>query len=97
MLVTFFFVLVPQVVLLLLDKNIFPIIFACAHVEFFFSLLELGWSISAMILIMQKNTALYDLRNSQTMGHVIKSRRIKTSKEIEEELYERFPNLRKSQ
>lgn len=97
MLITFFFVLVPQVVLLLLDKNIFPIIFACAHVEYAFSLCELCWSFYAMCTIIQKNTALADLRNAQTLGHITKRKKIKTSKEIEEELYERFPNLKKNE
>lgn len=94
MLLTIFFVIVPQVFVVYLD-NIFPIVFACCGVEFAFCFFELILSFYVIWSFGQKNNALFELRNSQMLKHVTKKEKIKTSKEIEDELYSKFPLLKR--
>ena len=57
-----------------------------------FNVLEVIWSIWVIFSISVKQTEMYYLRNSQITS-INKTQRIKTSKEIEQELFERFPSL----
>lgn len=60
-----------------------------------FILLELIFCARAMARVSKRQTAIYFLRNSQTL--VLRPKeKIKTSSEIEEELYIKFPNMRKN-
>lgn len=93
-LVNLFFVLVPQVFACLLIQAI-PMVYACGIVEGFFILAELIFS-GVVCVISQKNNALFELRSSQMIRHRNKSQKIKSSKEIEEELYAKFPKLKKN-
>ena len=58
-----------------------------------FNILEIIWSIWVIFSISVKQTEMYYLRNSQITS-LNKTQRIKTSQEIEQELFERFPTLR---
>jgi hypothetical protein len=58
-----------------------------------FNILEIIWSIWVIFSISVKQTEMYYLRNSQITSPN-KVQRIKTSKEIEEELFIHFPNLK---
>ena len=60
---------------------------------FIFNVLEIIWAIWVIFSISVKQTEMYYLRNSQITSFN-KAERIKTSKEIEEELFNHFPSLR---
>ena len=92
-LISVFFIFIPQVMMMYLG-SIFPIVIASGIVEFIFILLELCWSIYVIIAISQKNVALDELRNSQIIKKRRKKAKIKTSEEIEDELYSKYPKLR---
>jgi len=83
-----------QIVHILKTGNPFPIDWATTFVSIGFSFVEFLFSIFSIYTISERKTALYILRNSQTMS-VNPKQRIKSSAEIEEELFEKFPSLRK--
>ena len=87
-LLTLFFVLIPQIFVWILN-NFFPIVFACAGVEFAFCFFELILSVYVIISFGQKNNALFELRNVQMIRHTNRQEKIKTSQEIEDELYQK--------
>ena len=71
----------------------FPTDWICIFSILLFNLLEVIWSIWVIFSISVKQTEMYYLRNSQITS-LNKTQRIKTSQEIEQELFERFPTLR---
>ena len=66
---------------------------ATGIIELIFEVLEIIFCAIAMVNVSKKQTAVYYLRNSQALI-VNKEERIKTSAEIEEELYIKFPQLK---
>jgi hypothetical protein len=81
------------VVLLCNAKRNFPMDWATGIIELIFEVLEIIFCAIAMVNVSNKQTAVYYLRNSQALI-VNKEERIKTSAEIEEELYIKFPQLK---
>ena len=71
----------------------FPTDWICIVSILLFNLLEVIWSIWVIFSISVKQTEMYYLRNSQITS-LNKTQRIKTSQEIEQELFDRFPSLR---
>ncbi len=71
----------------------FPTDWICIFSILLFNLLEVIWSIWVIFSISVKQTEMYYLRNSQITS-LNKTQRIKTSQEIEQELFDRFPSLR---
>lgn len=76
------------------EKAIFPIDYACFIVYNLISLIELVISISTMIYIGNRQSALFKLRNSPVSNQNVREK-IKSSKEIEQELFFKFPYLKK--
>jgi hypothetical protein len=76
-------------------KQILPVDYATVLIEFLFLILEIILSIRAMIKVTKRQAAVYYLRNTQTNIFTHESR-IKSSHEIEEELYYNFPHLKKA-
>ena len=76
------------------EKVIFPIDWSCIIVYFFISAIELVTSVYAMIHMGNRQSALFNLRNSP-VSNQNKREKIKTSREIEQELFFKFPYLRK--
>lgn len=68
---------------------------ATTIVALLFILLELIFCARAMARVSKRQSAIYFLRNSQTLA-VRTEEKIKTSHEIEEELYIKFPNMKKN-
>lgn len=83
-----------QVFYILKDEIIFPIDKSCMIVYSLIAALELVISIYTMVYIGNRQSALFKLRNSP-VSNQNKREKIKTSKEIEQELYFKFPYLRK--
>ena len=71
-----------------------PIDYAVISISISFSIVEFFLSIYTIYAISERKTALFILRNSQTM-YVNKPERIKSNDEIQEELFSKFPELRK--
>ena len=84
-----------QIFYILEEENaIFPIDYACFIVYNLISLIELVISISTMIYIGNRQSALFKLRNSPVSNQNVREK-IKSSKEIEQELFFKFPYLKK--
>lgn len=92
--ITNIFGLLIQFFLLFKEKSIFPIEHSCVIVYFFIAVLELGLCIFTSYYIGERQSALYYLRNSQ-ISILNQREKIKTSHEIEQELFYKFPYLRK--
>ena len=92
--ITLAFALGIQIFYILKEKVLFPIDKACMIVYLIIAAIELGFSIGAMIYIGNRQSALFKLRNSPVTNQN-KREKIKTSKEIEQELFFKFPYLRK--
>ena len=92
-LVTVIFVTPFQVILIVPSGRVLPMDYATTIILLIFEGLEIIFCILTMIKVSKRQSAVFYLRNSQTMiiNHEDK---IKTSKEIEEELYIKFPMLR---
>ena len=75
------------------NHRMFPTDWICIFSILLFNLLEVIWSIWVIFSISVKQTEMYYLRNSQITS-LNKTQRIKTSQEIEQELFDRFPSLR---
>ncbi len=73
-----------------------PIDIATVIIEMIFLILEIILSIRAMIKVTKRQAAVYYLRNTQT--NIIQADRdeIKTSLEIEQELFYNFPQLKRN-
>ena len=91
--VTIIFVTPFQVILIVPSKRVLPLDYATTIVLLIFEGLEIIFCIFAMIKVSKRQSAVFYLRNSQTMI-INHEEKIKTSKEIEEELYIKFPLLR---
>ena len=84
-----------QIFFILEEGNaIFPIDYACFIIYNLIAFLELIISIYTMIYIGNRQSALFQLRNSPVSNQNVREK-IKTSKEIEQELFFKFPYLRK--
>ena len=92
--VTLFFGGGIQVFYVLKENVIFPIDWSCVIVYLLILLLELIFSIRAFVYIGNRQSALFKLRNSP-YSNQNKREKIKTSKEIEQELFFKFPYLRR--
>jgi hypothetical protein len=97
-LILFFFTLIfgvgIQVFYILEEDIIFPIDLSCIILYFVISFFELMFLIYAFVYIGNRQSALFKLRNSP-VSNQNKREKIKTSKEIEQELFFKFPYLRK--
>jgi hypothetical protein len=85
----------PTQIMQVVGNQILPIDYATVLIEFLFLFLEMILSIRAMINVTKRQAAVYYLRNTQT-NIVSQETRMKTSHEIEEELFYNFPNLSKT-
>ena len=83
-----------QIFYILKEDVNFPIDKSCVLVYLIISIFEFFISIVAMIYIGNRQSALFKLRNSP-VSNQNKREKIKTSKEIEQELFFKFPYLRK--
>ena len=92
--ITLLFAIAIQIFYILKEKVLFPIDKACMIVYSIIALIELGLSIAAMIYIGNRQSALFKLRNSPVSNQNVREK-IKSSKEIEQELFFKFPYLRK--
>lgn len=92
-LVTVIFVTPFQLILILGNNNVFPIDYATTIVLLIFEVIEIIFCIRAMCRVSKRQSALFYLRNSQTLI-INPKEKIKTSSEIEEELYIKFPMLK---
>ena len=84
-----------QIFYILQEEVLFPIDYSCMIVYSFIAAIELIISIYTMIYIGNRQSALFKLRNSPVTNQN-KREKIKTSKEIEQELFAKFPYLRKA-
>ena len=92
--ITLIFGMGIQIFYILKEEVFFPIDYSCIIVYLFISAIEFITSIYAMITIGNRQSALFKLRNSP-VSNQNKREKIKTSKEIEQELFFKFPYLRK--
>ena len=83
-----------QIFYILQEEVLFPIDYSCMIVYSFIAAIELIISIYTMVYIGNRQSALFKLRNSPVTNQN-KREKIKTSKEIEQELFVKFPYLRK--
>ena len=93
--ITLIFGIGIQIFFILEEGNaVFPIDYACFIIYNLIGFLELVISIYTMIYIGNRQSALFQLRNSPVSNQNVREK-IKTSKEIEQELFFKFPYLRK--
>lgn len=91
-LVTFIFS-VPCQVLTIVTPYVFPIDLACFYINIVFVFLEILFAIIAMIRMVKKHSAIFYLRNVTAKVN-LEIEEVKTSNEIEEELFYHFPILK---
>ena len=92
--ITFIFSSLLQAFIIVSEYDkMFPTDWVTIFSIFIFNALEIIWAIWVIFSISVKQTEMYYLRNSQITS-INKTQRIKTSQEIEQELFERFPTLR---
>lgn len=92
--ITFIFSSLLQAFIIVSEYDkMFPTDWVTIFSIFIFNALEIIWAIWVIFSISVKQTEMYYLRNSQITSFN-KAERIKTSKEIEEELFNHFPSLR---
>ena len=92
--ITFIFSSLLQAFIIVSEYDkMFPTDWVTIFSVFIFNALEIIWAIWVIFSISVKQTEMYYLRNSQITS-LNKTQRIKTSQEIEQELFERFPTLR---
>ena len=92
--ITVIFGLLIQFFLLFKENSIFLIEYSCVIVYFFIAVFELGLCIFNSYYIGERQSALYYLRNSQ-IAILNQREKIKINHEIEQELFYKFPYLRK--
>jgi hypothetical protein len=83
-----------QIFYILQEEVLFPIDYSCMIVYSVIAAIELIISIYTMVYIGNRQSALFKLRNSP-YSNQNKREKIKTSKEIEQELFFKFPYLRR--
>ena len=88
------FGLLIQFFLLFKENSIFLIEYSCVIAYFFIAVFELGLCIFKSYYIGERQSALYYLRNSQ-IAILNQREKIKINHEIEQELFYKFPYLRK--
>ena len=92
--ITFIFSSLLQAFIIVSEYDkMFPTDWVTIFSIFIFNALEIIWAIWVIFSISVKQTEMYYLRNSQITS-LNKTQRIKTSQEIEQELFDRFPSLR---
>ncbi len=79
-----------------MGAQVLPIDYALSILLLLFVLGEIILSINTMIYVTRKQAAVYYLRNTQT-NLITKEEIIKSSKEIEQELFFLFPHLKKEE
>jgi hypothetical protein len=79
-----------------IGSKVLPIDYALAIIEILFVIGEVVLSIKTMIYVTKKQAAVYYLRNTQTSLNM-KEEIIKSSMEIEQELFFLFPHLKSEQ
>jgi hypothetical protein len=79
--------------MMVIGEQVFPIDLAITFIEFFFLIGEVILTWLAIRRINKRQSAVYYLRNTSTKI-ITNDNRIKTSGEIEEELFYHFPHLR---
>lgn len=91
MLLTIIFSL-PCQVILIIGPHVLPIDYSTVIIYLIFVILELIFGIRAIRKVIKRQAAVYYLRNStaKIISHEVK---IKSSKEIEDELFTKFPNM----
>jgi len=83
----------PCQLALVIDVFVSPLDYACCGIHITFILIEVVLIIRAIQRSIKKQAAVFHLRNSATKTFTTESV-IKTSHEIEEELFFNFPHLR---
>jgi hypothetical protein len=78
--------------MMVIGEQVFPIDLAITFIEFFFLIAEVILTYFAIKRINKRQAAVFYLRNTSTK--ITAENKIKTSNEIEEELYYHFPHLR---
>jgi hypothetical protein len=84
----------PCQLILVVGDQVLPIDYATTLIVFIFLIVEIILSARAMLRVTKRQAAVYYLRNTQT-SVLTSEEPIKTSAEIEEELYYNFPNLKR--
>jgi hypothetical protein len=79
--------------MMVIGEQVFPIDLAITFIEFFFLIGECILSWLAIRKINKRQSAVYYLRNTSTRI-ITNENKIKTSGEIEEEVFYHFPHLR---
>ena len=92
--ITFIFAFPPQIILIIGDQ-VLPIDYATGIIEIVFCLIEIIISIYLMSYVVKKQTSVFYLRNTLTELN-LNENKLKSSKEIEDELFYNFPNLNNS-
>lgn len=87
---------VPCQLMLVLGGQVLPIDYATTLIAFIFLFLELILSFRAMMKVTKRQAAVYYLRNTQT-SVITNEEPIKTSAEIEQELFYFLPHLKSKQ
>jgi hypothetical protein len=76
----------------ILGDFVIPIDYACLIINLFFLIIQIILAIRNMRRIVKKQASVYYLRNTSTKI-ICHEKRIRTSKEIEEELFYNFPKM----
>ena len=92
--ITLFFTGGIQIFYILQEEVLFPIDYSCMIVYSVITVIEFFTSIFTMVHMGRRQSALFKLRNSPVTNQN-KREKIKTSKEIKQELFVKFPYLRK--
>ncbi len=77
----------------IVGKQVLPIDYATVLIEMLFLISEIFLSARAMISITRRQAAVYYLRNTKT-SVFSNEKKIKSSLEIEQELFYNFPHLK---
>ncbi len=75
-------------------EDLFPIEFSCIIIYVIFAILEIILGLYTMFYVAGRQGALFYLRNS-AIANQNQREKIKTSQEIEQELFYKFPYLKK--
>jgi hypothetical protein len=85
---------IPCMVMMVIGEQVIPIDIATAGIELIFILTELFLSCSAIKKVTKKQSAVFYLRNTSTRI-TSQDNEIKSSREIEEELFYNHPGIHK--
>ncbi len=85
---------IPSMVMIIIGEQVVPIDIATAGIELLFIFTELLLSCSAIKKVTKKQSAVFYLRNTSTRI-TSQDNEIKSSREIEEELFYHYPGIYK--